>query len=258
MQNYPTDIPNGFIPFSGTWNPVIGTRLNNGRNTDKGPLTHLTESIDKHQQPSPSTPTVSHQIKQDENRLSSSKEIVRTIFPNSPSLFSTPDNVRTDVGLKTLYESMPQPSLSYSIGNNALTTSKPSLPPNPSGIVNGREPEKVPSFKQGQRSRLTFPKPSKSGVNIRLQSNKGAVSENRVARPPVEGRGRNQLLPRYWPKITDQELLEISGEYPWLFSFIILRFFFVHVEVNNCEKLHNKVTNFDLIFVFGMHLCFHP
>ncbi|MCO5551937.1 hypothetical protein L7F22_005444 [Adiantum nelumboides] len=28
----------------------------------------------------------------------------------------------------------------------------------------------------------------------------------RVARPPGEGRGKNQLLPRYWPRITDQEL----------------------------------------------------
>lgn len=37
----------------------------------------------------------------------------------------------------------------------------------------------------------------------------------RVARPPGEGRGRNQLLPRYWPRITDQELKQItSGEYP--------------------------------------------
>eukprot|EP00250_Pteridium_aquilinum_P007696 c17366_g1_i1 orf=234-2996(+) len=33
----------------------------------------------------------------------------------------------------------------------------------------------------------------------------------RVARPPVEGRGRNQLLPRYWPRITDQELQQITA-----------------------------------------------
>jgi hypothetical protein len=37
----------------------------------------------------------------------------------------------------------------------------------------------------------------------------------RVARPPIEGRGRNQLLPRYWPRITDQELQQITArEYP--------------------------------------------
>ncbi|KAK2632500.1 hypothetical protein EUGRSUZ_L01474 [Eucalyptus grandis] len=30
-----------------------------------------------------------------------------------------------------------------------------------------------------------------------------------------QARGRNQLLPRYWPRITDQELQQISGEYPF-------------------------------------------
>ncbi|VFQ69634.1 unnamed protein product [Cuscuta campestris] len=31
------------------------------------------------------------------------------------------------------------------------------------------------------------------------------------ARPPAEGRMNSQLLPRYWPRITDQELQQISG-----------------------------------------------
>ena len=49
----------------------------------------------------------------------------------------------------------------------------------------------------------------------------------RVARPPGEGRGRNQLLPRYWPRITDQELKQInSGEYP-LIEFLIFVFNFI-------------------------------
>lgn len=30
-------------------------------------------------------------------------------------------------------------------------------------------------------------------------------------------RDRNQLLPRYWPKISDQELQQISGEYPYIY-----------------------------------------
>ncbi|KAK4481263.1 hypothetical protein RD792_012147 [Penstemon davidsonii] len=38
------------------------------------------------------------------------------------------------------------------------------------------------------------------------------ISPLRVARPPVEGRVKNQLLPRYWPRITDQELQQISGD----------------------------------------------
>ncbi|CAH8282222.1 unnamed protein product [Eruca vesicaria subsp. sativa] len=33
----------------------------------------------------------------------------------------------------------------------------------------------------------------------------------RIGRPPVEGRGKGHLLPRYWPKYTDKELQQISG-----------------------------------------------
>jgi hypothetical protein len=36
----------------------------------------------------------------------------------------------------------------------------------------------------------------------------------RNGRPRVDARGRNLLLPRYWPRFTDQELQQISGEYP--------------------------------------------
>lgn len=48
----------------------------------------------------------------------------------------------------------------------------------------------------------------------------------RNGRPRGDARGRNQLLPRYWPRITDQELQQISGEYPLItYDFLcILRF----------------------------------
>ncbi|KAI5068390.1 hypothetical protein GOP47_0016735 [Adiantum capillus-veneris] len=39
-----------------------------------------------------------------------------------------------------------------------------------------------------------------------LEKELSSQSSARVARPPGEGRGKNQLLPRYWPRITDQEL----------------------------------------------------
>ena len=60
----------------------------------------------------------------------------------------------------------------------------------------------------------------------------------RVARPPIEGRGRNQLLPRYWPRITDQELQQITArEYPYasiniLFFNIVGLFVFVYFEIS--------------------------
>ncbi|KAK9268141.1 hypothetical protein L1049_010581 [Liquidambar formosana] len=56
----------------------------------------------------------------------------------------------------------------------------------------------------------------------------------RNGRPRGDGRGKNQLLSRYWPRITDQELQQISGEYPWvlygfisILSFVDDEFFFV-------------------------------
>ncbi|XP_076911014.1 B3 domain-containing transcription repressor VAL2-like isoform X2 [Bidens hawaiensis] len=223
IQSHPNDLPNGFMPFSATWHPVIGNRMNGGPTVDKGKLSQLSEAIEKQQQqqpqqPIPSTSSLGHQFKQEENRIPSSelnigmlsslsnKEVGPPIFPNSSSSF---DNGKTDLAFKSLYDTMPQPSLSYSLGNNHLATTKASVNPSSSGPM---EAESVPSFKQGQRSRLSFPKPAKSGVTIRPQSNKGMISDNRVPRPPGEGRGRNQLLPRYWPKMTDQELLQISGD----------------------------------------------
>lgn len=42
-----------------------------------------------------------------------------------------------------------------------------------------------------------------------------AEAQNRNGRPRADARGRNQLLPRYWPRFTDQDLQKISGEYPF-------------------------------------------
>lgn len=67
---------------------------------------------------------------------------------------------------------------------------------------------------QSPKPQHPLPKPPKSAIPSSLEANRGIVSQVRVARPPVEGRGRSQLLPRYWPRITDQELQQISGEYP--------------------------------------------
>ncbi|KAG6543851.1 hypothetical protein Mapa_014691 [Marchantia paleacea] len=64
------------------------------------------------------------------------------------------------------------------------------------------------------RHRQLLPRPYHAGTaspnsNAEVKSNEaGSV---RVARPPGQGRGRNQLLPRYWPRITDQELQQITS-----------------------------------------------
>ncbi|KAI7743267.1 hypothetical protein M8C21_017939 [Ambrosia artemisiifolia] len=65
-------------------------------------------------------------------------------------------------------------------------------------------------FPQGIWSRHILPKSiipqGFSNANVDVSS------QIRVARPPVEGRIKNQLLPRYWPRITEQELQQISGD----------------------------------------------
>ncbi|KAL6656773.1 hypothetical protein ACP70R_004553 [Stipagrostis hirtigluma subsp. patula] len=39
-------------------------------------------------------------------------------------------------------------------------------------------------------------------------------AQMRNGRPRIDPKARSQLLPRYWPRITDQELQHLSGEYP--------------------------------------------
>ncbi|XP_059659880.1 B3 domain-containing transcription repressor VAL1-like isoform X2 [Cornus florida] len=130
--------------------------------------------------------------------------------PVGSSMFSSPDTCMKRQGVKDMYESVAQPSLKFSL-STPLSTPNSALP-FPGGIVEGREQGKVPPFQQGPRTRHILPKPPKSGLTLGPEANKGFVSQTRVARPPAEGRGRNQLLPRYWPRITDQELQQLSGD----------------------------------------------
>ncbi|XP_010252058.1 PREDICTED: B3 domain-containing transcription repressor VAL2-like isoform X2 [Nelumbo nucifera] len=121
------------------------------------------------------------------------------------------DNTKETIGVKDVYSSLSQTCLNITLG-------APSGPSNialpiPSAVVEGREQSKTPSpFQQGPRSRQLLPKPPKASLSGSLEANKDMLPQIRVARPPAEGRGRNQLLPRYWPRITDQELQQISGD----------------------------------------------
>ncbi|OVA06066.1 B3 DNA binding domain [Macleaya cordata] len=109
-----------------------------------------------------------------------------------------------------------------SLGQNCLsmTLGSPSGTPNlalrvPGVLVDPREQNKLASpFQQGPKSCHVAPKPLKigPGSGSGSEASKDVLPQVRVARPPVEGRGRTQLLPRYWPKITDQELQQIAGD----------------------------------------------
>ncbi|CAF1699635.1 B3 domain-containing transcription repressor VAL1 [Brassica napus] len=100
-----------------------------------------------------------------------------------------------------------QPSL-----NMALAT----LPYSPSfatPVVDGKTLMGAASQSQshiGQCSASSIlQKPSKSVPGTPPGTSKSAQA--RIGRPPVEGRGKGHLLPRYWPKYTDKELQQISG-----------------------------------------------
>lgn len=132
------------------------------------------------------------------------------------SKFTKPDSDRSMLDIRDMHESVVQPSLSMSLavasGNSKFVI------PFSNGAADVREQSKAPpSFQQGQRSRPILPKPPKTGLTITSETSKSTGSQLRIARPPAEGRGKNHLLPRYWPRITDQELQQLSGEYPFMF-----------------------------------------
>ncbi|XXG82644.1 hypothetical protein AAC387_Pa10g0548 [Persea americana] len=78
-----------------------------------------------------------------------------------------------------------------------------------------RRENKVPCLlQQGQRSQYLLPKQPKACPGTDLKISKDENLELRVPIPPDEGRGQSQLLPCYWSRITDQELQQISREYP--------------------------------------------
>lgn len=60
-------------------------------------------------------------------------------------------------------------------------------------------------------------RPSKPAISTPPVASKSAQA--RIGRPPVEGRGKGHLLPRYWPKYTDKEVQQISGKYPFICYF---------------------------------------
>lgn len=133
---------------------------------------------------------------------------------NKPSIGSSQttklEEFRKTLGGKYIYESLAHTNLSITLG-----APSGNLNPFPSAAVDEREHSKTStSVHQGPRSRQLLPKPPKSALAVGLETSAEMIQHLRVARPPAEGRGRNQLLPRYWPRITDQELQQISGEYP--------------------------------------------
>ncbi|KAL1565761.1 B3 domain-containing transcription repressor VAL1-like isoform X2 [Salvia divinorum] len=137
------------------------------------------------------------ELKKEESVLrytESSKRVQNHPQNGSSSVFAKPDYSRPKQGVKDIVLAIPVPG-----------------GPVPGGIVESNEASKG-SSQHGQKARHVSPKPPKPSPVAGSEANKGSASQMRVPRPPTEGRGRNHLLPRYWPRITDQELQQLSGD----------------------------------------------
>ncbi|KAJ8570935.1 hypothetical protein K7X08_037907 [Anisodus acutangulus] len=110
-------------------------------------------------------------------------------------------------GVKEIHGSPVQTNLSIALSAPSSNTKL-----FPTTVDEGGMNKTISSMQQGSRSRNLLPKPPKSNSALGPETNAGIISQIRVARPPVEGRIKNPLLPRYWPRITDQELQQISGD----------------------------------------------
>lgn len=139
----------------------------------------------------------------------------------SPQSQCTPrDDIRDPTADSTTSESLSEACLSMSLaitnnGNKTEATStmeRPSLSPT-TLFSDGRElATSLSPFQHAQRARHYLTRPPRVAEGAAFDPMKDGFPHLRVARPPAEGRGRNQLLPRYWPRITDQELQQISGD----------------------------------------------
>ncbi|CAB79919.1 predicted protein [Arabidopsis thaliana] len=111
-----------------------------------------------------------------------------------------------------------QPNLSISLGPTLMTS-----PFHDAAVDDRSKTNSI--FQLAPRSRQLLPKPANSApIAAGMEPSGSLVSQIHVARPPPEGRGKTQLLPRYWPRITDQELLQLSGQYPHLYESLTVYF----------------------------------
>lgn len=150
-----------------------------------------------------------------------------------PSDISRIDEVKYDSTNNFTCEAQPQTSLVMGIGSSihhnhqskdSFYHSENSNIPLPASntVDDGREHNNLlPTISQIQRSRHLLPKPSKTCHGPSLDTSNDILPHMRVARPPGDGRGRSQLLPRYWPRITDEELQQMTGEYPKVLFLLI-------------------------------------
>ncbi|GAA0151900.1 hypothetical protein LIER_10517 [Lithospermum erythrorhizon] len=141
---------------------------------------------------------------------------VGEVNPSVPSIikevgsssYTRPDQNKPQDGVKNMHEFPAQPTLKFSLSTPLGNSNIKSFPNGSEGPEHNRG---SPS-QQGKKTLPVLHKPLKPTNNGSSEAMKApSPPQARVARPPADGRGRHQLLPRYWPRITDQELQQISG-----------------------------------------------
>lgn len=164
-----------------------------GNNSAKGKLLKFSNAMD-------TCESVQHLGSRDDDNINQEKCIV------------TGSQVEICLPNLNVCESFDQPS------NFSLNT-----PINCSSSYNGgSEHNKVSPLHQGQSVHHILPKQPKASQNHNSKSKGGIKTQSNIARPPAEGRGsRTRLLPRYQSKITDQELQQLSGEYPFCIHYLV-------------------------------------
>lgn len=176
---------------------AIENRINDDRfSTDR--LMQLTRAIGLNH-----IPSALQKPKREESMpraAESNKHVQNLSLHCSSSAHIKAENGKPKQGVKDMYEASLNFSFTPSLGGEL---------PISGGAIERNENSKS-SSQQGQKSRLISYKPPKHGGD----TSKGAPSQIRIPRPPAEARGRSMLLPRYWPRVTDQELQLLSGEYP--------------------------------------------
>ncbi|GAB2286186.1 hypothetical protein Dimus_020612 [Dionaea muscipula] len=129
--------------------------------------------------------------------------------PSTPPKCPKSNENKQNVGVKDVLDSGGHPNLNISLYAPSET---PNFDLAHADRVDEKEKIKQSLFQSTTRPRHILPKPPKNGYTKISDTTKGSMSHVRAARPPAEGRLRNQLLPRYWPRITEQELQQISGD----------------------------------------------
>ncbi|KAJ9544854.1 hypothetical protein OSB04_024561 [Centaurea solstitialis] len=166
--------------------------------------------------PSDNDDASTSQMKQEESLLPRGE--IQTISTSVSTFNETSESAhgtkvikyRESTGVKDAYGSFVQTELTIGLASSS-SSGKPVFLPSMAGEE--RELNKsYSSFQQGPWPRHVLPKVPKSILAQGFDATASMNSQIRVARPPVEGRIKNQLLPRYWPRITEQELQQISGD----------------------------------------------